>query len=173
MSEAGSGHGEGPAGAAEPKEGPRPPYQELVKQAEAAVEGIRDPELRRVAFEKVLDDLLASMRAEPELGPEAPLARPGGRREKAEAGVARPARRARERERSQGPIGYVKELVDDGFFKKPKTIAEVKAELGNRGHHIALTSLSPTMVRLVRQRNLRRQMGKTTGNKKTYIYSEW
>jgi hypothetical protein len=39
-------------------------------------------------------------------------------------------------------------MVDDGFFKKPKTISEVKAELENRGHHIPLTSLSGPMQAL-------------------------
>ena len=35
------------------------PYAELVTQAEEATRAIKDPELRRVAFERVLDDLLA------------------------------------------------------------------------------------------------------------------
>ena len=35
-------------------------YADLVKLAETAVKGVKDPELRRVAFEKVLDSLLQS-----------------------------------------------------------------------------------------------------------------
>ena len=34
-------------------------YSELVAQAESAVSAVKDPELKRVAFEKVLDDLLS------------------------------------------------------------------------------------------------------------------
>jgi len=41
-----------------------------------------------------------------------------------------------------GTAAYIEELIDEQFFAKPKTIASVKAELGNRGHHIPLTSLS-------------------------------
>jgi len=36
------------------------PYAELVTQAEEATRAIKDPELRRVAFERVLDDLLSA-----------------------------------------------------------------------------------------------------------------
>jgi hypothetical protein len=38
----------------------RPGYAELVAQAEKAVAGVADPELKRLAFQKVLDDLSAS-----------------------------------------------------------------------------------------------------------------
>jgi hypothetical protein len=38
-------------------------YSELVAQAESAVSAVKDAELRRVAFEKILDDLLASSSA--------------------------------------------------------------------------------------------------------------
>lgn len=35
------------------------PYSDLVLQAEKSVSAVKDPELRRVAFEKILDDLLS------------------------------------------------------------------------------------------------------------------
>ena len=44
--------------------------------------------------------------------------------------------------RRVGTQGYIEELIDEELFAKPKTIVAVKAELGNRGHHIPLTSLS-------------------------------
>ena len=68
-----------------------------------------------------------------------------------------------------GPQAYVEEMVDDGFFKKPKTISEVKAELENRGHHIPLTSLSGPMQKLCQKKVLRRQ--KADG--KAFSYSNW
>ena len=34
-------------------------YAELVSQAELAVSSVKDPELKRVAFEKILDDLFS------------------------------------------------------------------------------------------------------------------
>lgn len=47
-------------------------------------------------------------------------------------------------------------LVDSGFFKKPKDLAAVKAALEEMGHHYPVTTLSPTLLRWVRRRNLRR-----------------
>lgn len=47
-------------------------------------------------------------------------------------------------------------LIDGGFFKKPKDLASVKAALEEMGHHYPLTTLSPIMLRQVRKRNLRR-----------------
>src|SRR5437762_2988639 len=107
----------------------RADYAELVEQAEKAVASVNDPELKRAAFEKILEDLLAKH---------------GERAKPAEARQKRGAGRSHEKMASRtrrGPQQYLTELVDDGFFKKPKTIAEVKAELENRGHHIPLSSL--------------------------------
>jgi hypothetical protein len=35
-----------------------PNYAELVAEAERSVQGVKDPELRRIAFQKVLEQLL-------------------------------------------------------------------------------------------------------------------
>ncbi len=136
-------------------------YQEFAKKAEAAVKGVKDPALRRVAFEKVLDDLLShgqsktkSIAAGNKFAKKIPASTKIG---------AKP----------HGPQGHVQELVDEGFFKKPKTITEVKAELENRGHHIPRTSLSGPLQVLCQRRILRRQKKKTTGKKETYCYSLW
>ena len=139
------------------------PYAELVTQAEEATKAIKDPELRRVAFERVLDDLLAG----------------NAGATKSEAHPPKPARRGArtppKAKKSRGPKGYIRELFNDGFFKKPKTIAQVKAELANRGHHIALTSLSGPLQSLCQDRVLRRDKAKSgdKGKKVAYNYSEW
>src|SRR6266851_4838592 len=125
------------------------PYVELVTQAEEATRAIKDPELRRVAFERVLDDLLSGGGTTTQSSARAPKH------------VERSTRRAAIPRKSGGPKGYVRELVDDGFFKKPKTIAQVKAELANRGHHIALTSLSGPLQSLCQDRALRRHRAKS------------
>ena len=134
-------------------------YSELVTQAEKAVAGVKDPELKRIAFQKILDDLLGGS-ASP-----APRAKPSPKRNSATTSPKRGPK--------TGPQAYVEELIDDGFFKKPKTIANVKAELENRGHHIPLTSLSGPLQKLCQRRMLRRQRVKTSDKKQTYAYSHW
>jgi hypothetical protein len=141
------------------------PYAELVSQAEKAVAAIKDPELRRVAFERVLDDLLsaADTAAHPGKAASPIQSRQSSRQPLAKSGKGR------------GPKSYVRELLDDGFFKKPKTIAEVKAELANRGHHIVITSLSGPLQQLCQERVLRRHKAEASekGKKATFNYSEW
>jgi hypothetical protein len=133
------------------------PYAELLAQAESAVANVKDAELRRVAFERVLNDLLS---AEDEVPRE---------KHRATARAAKQAPKDSSGKKRSGPQGYVEEMVEDGFFKKPKTIAEVKAELENRGHHIPVTSLSGPMQKLCQKKVLRRQ--KPDG--KTFAYSNW
>src|SRR5436309_2771423 len=131
-------------------------YEELVAQAEAAVAKVKDAELRRVAFEKVLDDLLGAESGQ------------GARYRKGTALLPGPRKRRRRsasggtgsRPRRGGPQAYLNELAEEGFFKKPKTIAQVKAELENRGHHIPLSSLSGPLQKLCQRRVLRRQRTK-------------
>jgi hypothetical protein len=144
-------------------------YAKLAEQAEKAVAAVKDAELRRVAFERILNDLLAreadDFSAQQSSPPSKAKSRP-----RAPAPEASRAPRSTTR---GGPMGYVEELLSDGFFKKQKTISEVKAELGNRGHHIPLTSLSGPLQKLCQKKRLRRQKLDGTGGKKTFGYSEW
>jgi hypothetical protein len=134
-----------------------PDYSTLVVKAEEAVKSVKDPELRRVAFQKVLDDLLAIKVGGP---------RPSGEK--------RPRIQVKlGKTKTRGPQAYVREMAEEGFFKKPKAIAQVKAELENRGHHIPLTSLSGPMQKLCQQRVLRRQMSKGNGKKAVFTYTDW
>lgn len=54
------------------------------------------------------------------------------------------------------PINLLSSLIDGGFFRKPKDLGAVKVALEEMGHYYPVTSLSPTLLRLVRKRQLRR-----------------
>ena len=138
-------------------------YTDIVAQAEKAVSSVTDPSLKQIAFQKVLDDLLKSTQEEETPVPVVHRSKSKGRA--TPASLRGPTR--------GGPTRYIQELIGDGFFKKPKIISQVKAELGNRGHHIAITSLSGPLQRLCKARVLRRQKGKGEGEKNTYAYSVW
>ncbi len=134
-------------------------YEQLVKQAEKAVNSVSDPSLKQIAFQKVLDDLLSTKQDNEESNAPA-------KRRKVSAKKRRENLRGAAR---GGPTQYLQELLGDGFFKRPKTISEVKAELGNRGHHIAITGLSTPLMRLCKAKVLRRHKGENN----TYLYSPW
>ena len=138
------------------------PYSELVAQAEKSVSGVKDPELRRVAFEKILDDLLSKPSGKSEgLVPHKKTAT----RTKSAAKTTK--------QKPGGPQAYVEELIDENYFAKPKTISEVRAELGNRGHHIPRTSLSGPLQKLCQKKTLRRHKSTAKEGKKTFVYSNW
>ena len=72
--------------------------------------------------------------------------------------TGRPSPRAKVKARSRPPqlVDLIANLIDGGFFKKPKDLAGVKTALEEMGHHYPVTTLSGAMLRQVRKRNLRR-----------------
>jgi hypothetical protein len=136
-------------------------YSDLVKQAEDAVSSVKDPALKQTAFEKILDDLLA----------DSPSSTAGTSQKHVttKALKKRSVKSARSSSQRKGPTLYVQALIDDGFFSKPKTIAELRDELGNSGHHIPITTLSGLLQRLCQKRTLRRQKLQDKG----FLYSNW
>jgi hypothetical protein len=129
--------------------------KKAMEQAEAAVASLKDPELRKAGFEKVLEQLLGGGDAHVR-GPKARPASASGRK-----------KAARSRIRG-GPQAHVEELIEAGFFKKPKLFKSIMEELEARGHHLPRTTLSPTLVALCRAKKLRRR--KVDGS---WEYSNW
>jgi len=62
----------------------------------------------------------------------------------------------RQRQPKATPINLISTLIDGGFFKKPKDLAAVKVALEEMGHYFPVTTLSPSLLRLVRRHQLRR-----------------
>lgn len=138
-------------------------YAAIVAEAEKAVAAVKDPELKQAAFVKVLDTLLAAASESSSSGDE-------DEPQKAKASKAKSE--PKQLKRSSGTAGYIKELINEGFFKTQRTIGAVKTELANRGHHFPLTHLSKPLQRLCQQKLLRREK-KTDGNKSVFAYSKW
>ena len=131
-------------------------YQDLVREAEAAVTVVKDRELRRLAFDRVLSHLLEGKGSRP---------RPGARRSrKIDSGGLKA--------RTGGPLGYVEDLLADGFFASPRAIAGVRAELARRGRQVPVTSLSGPLQKLCQGKLLRRQKARVCG-KRSFTYSNY
>lgn len=71
-------------------------------------------------------------------------------------GSAAPPKRRKSSPARTSLADLLESMIDGGFFKKPRDLAGIKAALAEAGHHYPLTTLSPTMLRLVRRRSLRR-----------------
>lgn len=135
-------------------------YPAFVAQAEAAVKDLKDPELKRIAFEKILEDLMKGGGERSKSSPPLSATKPRSKKEKA----------IKAKSAKGGTSSYIRELIEASFFKKPKTISDVKVELENLGHHIPLSALSTPLQRLCQSRELRRSRD---NEKKTFLYSEW
>jgi len=55
-----------------------------------------------------------------------------------------------------GPTSLITELVEEGYFKTKRTIADIQKKLEERGHIYAQTSISPQLTRMTRKRIIRR-----------------
>ncbi len=64
------------------------------------------------------------------------------------------------------PVNLVSSLIDGSFFRKPKDLSAIKVALEEMGHFYPVTTLSPTLLRLVRRRQLRR-----IKDKKRWLYT--
>jgi superfamily II DNA/RNA helicase len=67
----------------------------------------------------------------------------------------------------QGVAALIDSLRQDGFFKKSRTLNDIRLKLKDLGHNYPLTSLSGSMSHEVRSRSLRR----FKENKK-YVYAQ-
>lgn len=65
-------------------------------------------------------------------------------------------RREIKRQKKKGPLGLILELKGENFFDNPRTISEIKQKLEERTYYYPLSSLSPALIRLIKQGELRR-----------------
>lgn len=153
---------------AEPNE-----YAAKVAEAEAAVKAVKDTDLRRAAFEKVLEHLLGSTSGHPFRG-----AKETSPKSRAHAGKSTAAQKANSgpndtgatkgaRRRAQdgsrargrpGPKAAIGQLLESGYLRSARTISQIQEELQHRrGHRYAVQELSPALVRSVRDGSLTRE----------------
>jgi hypothetical protein len=122
------------------------------KKAEEAVADMAEGPLKLRAFELILQSLLCS--AVPDRGAQ---------------GVERPAQPV-----AVEPPSSIAEriglLANEGFFAQPRSLGEIQESLAQHGWHYPLNNLSTPLIRLVRQRSLRR-IQLAAGKKRLWKYS--
>jgi hypothetical protein len=116
---------------------------ELRKEAEQSVADMKDGPLKVKAFETILGHLLSETNGA--------VARQSPR-------SATPLRKAQPATQNspESVADRILSLKDEGFFKSPRSIAEIRQELQRNGWHYAVTSLSGPLQSLVKKRALRR-----------------
>jgi hypothetical protein len=122
------------------------------KAAEQAVAEMADGPLKVEAFRTILGSLLQHGASSPQ--------------QEEPKGV----RRAPLTEAPTSFASRIAMLAEEGFFAQPRSLVEVQAALAEHGWHYPQENLSTPLVRLVRQRQLRR-LQQAEGNKRVWKYS--
>jgi hypothetical protein len=135
---------------------------DLRKQAEEAVADMVEGPLKVKAFEVVLETLLAAEQgsASPLKGQKATLA--------TESPTPGPKDQAKPKTTTSCPERILV-LRDEGFFKTPRTIGEIRDQLQVLGWTYPVTTLSGPLQRLAQRRELRRVPGQDA-NAGSYTY---
>lgn len=154
-------------------------YGDLAKQAEKAVKGIKDRELRKEAFRILLLQLMAGGRTivatgarkrrttKKRRGPgRPPKKKKAVRKVAGKKAVKRPGRRG------GGVVTTaLNKLLAAGYFRAARDAATIFKELSRRRVRIEPSQLRMELLRFTRARKLKRKV-KMKGHKVTYLYSK-
>lgn len=140
--------------------------EEAVKTAGIVAAGIADSDLRRIAFDRVLEHLLTQT----EIG----FSRQKANVRRAESSVAARRTTGRGAAAYAGPSSWVEKLLDEGYFSEARTITDVVREVKASGHSVKSKDVSFPLVRLVRLKKLRRvQRVDPTLQRNVWVYTNY
>lgn len=138
-------------------------YSKIFEEAEKQVAGIKNDKLKEIAFSKLLSHLLDGDNS----GEVAPDGKSSVKR-KAKAVKSSSSKAAKSK--SEGPMAWIEELIDEGFFKKPQSSASIREELETRSHHLSATDVTRPLQTLCHDRKLRRKKIAPDGGTKTILH---
>jgi hypothetical protein len=122
------------------------------KKAEESVEDMAEGPLKVTAFQVILSSLLS-------------VAPTTIKTNASETRLEEPRREA-----PSSVAQRIELLAEERFFTEPKSLAEIQTKLAEHGWHYPQTNLSTPLIRLVRQRRLRR-LPIQVGNKRVWKYA--
>ena len=136
---------------------------EVLKEAEKAVSAISDAEMRRVAFDRVLEHLLKKNPAKEHTEDKPP--------EKQQHKASEKTSKVKKKVRT-GPTSWLQDLVAKGFFASPKSIREIREELDKKGHPVKSPDLTLPLKNLVDVDEVldRTKQTKPGGNSKEVVW---
>ena len=133
--------------------------QELISEAEVATSKITDPEIRRVAFDRVLEYLLQN-----NLPTDSPkkITHNEGKVTAKKDLIAK-----------EGTKAWLEELIEENFFKNPKSGKNILEALDERGHILKSTDITAPLALLVSEKKLRRRKMAVEGSKPQLHWYNW
>lgn len=119
-------------------------FERAIAIAERASMSVRAPALRARAFDRVLQRLLMDS-----AGASQPLT--------VNHEIKRESRGPRASTERNGPMGWLEQLIDDGFFDQPQGQREILEKLLQRGRLLKDSQITQQLLALVRTGRLSRQ----------------
>lgn len=141
-------------------------YSKILEDAEKQISGIKNEKLREIAFSQLISHLLSDSTPTKEEFEEKP--KQSKHRKTKRQSTRTP------KAKQEGPKAWIQELADEGFFKKPKSSAEIREELETRSHHLSATDLTFPLHSLCLEKVLRRKkITPENGGKATLHWVNW
>ena len=130
--------------------------KKAMEKAESFIGFIKDPSLKGTAFNRTLDILLNSSKQIED----SPLKNAAKKKSEIKAVP-------------EGPKKWIRDLIDEKFFKEPRALSEIVTALANVGHRLKSTDVQPYLKIFMKEKKLRREKGKGKDGKKGWQYSNW
>lgn len=132
---------------------------EIVAEAEKAASKVTDLELRKIAFDRILERLLqADLHS--------------GEKIKT-VNIAPKVKIPKELKAKQGTKTWLEELIDEDFFKTPKPSKSILEALNERGHILKSQDITMPLSLLVIEKRLRRRKLPVEGSKPQLHWYNW
>mgnify|MGYP007096026068 CR=1 FL=1 len=144
-------------------------FTKLFEEAENVVSIIKNEKLKEIAFEKLVNHLLAghSNKIDENRYSQKKKARINTK-------TAGSLRSGGQKISKDGPKTWIKELVTEGFFKKHRSSSDIREELETRSHHLSSTDLTLPLQTLCHEKLLRRKkIAPETGGKAVLHWVNW
>lgn len=139
-----------------------PRLLKVVQTAESIASHVADPELRSIAFDRLLQRLLRGADSALELERTEVARRPA------------PSPRSPRRTAKEGPTAWVESLRAEAFFSEPKTLSNVVERVRALGHNIESKNVTDPLEKLVQAKILRRERTAGNGGKRgVWSYSNY
>ena len=133
--------------------------RESAPEIEAAVSGIRDPDLRAALAGAIMQQLLAEARAF------------RSRSTTDTTGRGLNAGGSSDQKKTAGTQGRILHLRSEGFFGEPRRLEQVWEELRIGGYHHSKSDVRMSLLRLARKKLLRR-IPFGAGRQRTFLYAD-
>lgn len=122
-------------------------FSKVLEDAEKQVAGIKNEKLKEIAFGKLVSHLLdGNISDDEDVSP---------KKQKVKKTSRTTSRQAKNK--TDGPLAWLRDLVADGFFKKPKSSSNIREELKTQDHHLEATDLTAPLRILCKDKLLRRK----------------